>query len=102
MRVFGSPFRLAVAVVAALIASPLATRAIAGDAGGPPVAGVHQHTSYASDVDTAAPAGDAATSESGMSGPIVGGGSSGALVINATFDASITGNGNAAAIEAMI
>src|SRR5690349_19231636 len=102
MHTFGSRYRLAVAVVATLIASPLAVRSAIADGGVPSLAGVGQHVSNASDVDTSASAADAATGGSDISGPIVGGGSSGALVINATFDASITGNGNAAAIEAMI
>jgi len=102
MHTFASRFRLGVAVVATLIASPLAVVSAIADGGAPSLAGVGQHVSSAFDVDASAPAADAEASGGGISEPIVGGGSSGALVLNATFDSSITGNGNAAAIEAMI
>src|SRR5690242_11410028 len=70
MHAFASRFRLAVAVVATLIASPLAVVSAIADGGAPSLAGVGQHVSSASDVDTMAPAVDAATAESEISGPI--------------------------------
>src|SRR5438552_7791506 len=79
-------------------------RANAADTDAPMIVGAGQHVSYHSgDVGAgAAPEIDQGAGAASGDGPIVGGGRSGALVINATFDSSITGNGNAAAIEAMI
>src|SRR5690349_14028168 len=63
--------------------------------------GAGQHVTHES--STSAAATTAGGSDVGVpSEPIAGGGASGALVINATFDSSITGNPNSAAIQAMI
>src|SRR5215831_16056945 len=89
---------LAVAVVTACAANVSATPLEQG--GGTSFgAGRTDHVAYEStDVRSdAAPEGAATTS-----GPVVATGASGALVINPTFDSSITGDANDSAIEAMI
>ena len=94
----------ALALAVAVTVCVWAGRANAADTDAPMIAGAGQHVSYHSgDVGAgAAPEIDQGAGAASGEGPIVGGGRSGALVINATFDSSITGNGNAAAIEAMI
>ncbi|HEY2387854.1 MAG TPA: NF038122 family metalloprotease [Candidatus Binatia bacterium] len=74
--------------------------AAAADDGAPFAVGSSLHVSYASPdaLDATAPG----TFEGAAEGPIVFTGHSGALVINATFDSSITGDVNSAAIQAMI
>ncbi len=90
---------IAIAWVGAVGATPLE------QAGTPLGIGSSQHVSYASpDWRVAsAPGRDQGAPAIGSSfPPIAGAGTSGALVINATFDSSITGDANAAAIETMI
>jgi len=69
------------------------------DSGGVPFGvGSSTHVSFES-TDLSGGAAPAVGSEAS---PIAGTGTSGALVINATFDSSITGDVNSAAIQAMI
>jgi hypothetical protein len=63
-------------------------------------AGRAEHASYATNVPSDAAPEGAATAV--MDGPVVATGASGALVITPTFDSSITGDPNSAAIQAMI
>jgi len=94
--------RAAIAVVVTCVVVATAHATSLEDSGAPfPIAGSGQHVSYPSS-DVRADAVESATAESAAEGPIVVVGRSGALVINATFDASITGDPNSAAIQAMI
>ena len=95
----------AIAFVAAMTAGIGAGRpastALGQDNGAFPIVGSGAHVSYHS-ADVLAGAVPYQGAAGVEEGPIVGTGSSGALVINATFDASITGDPNSAAIQAMI
>jgi hypothetical protein len=86
-----------------LTMAPIAWATVARAEVGPLVPASQTHVSYASDdvrTDAAPlPYGSATGAEGG---PIVVTGKSGALAITPTFDSSITGNGNSAAIQAMI
>ncbi len=93
---------LALALAAGRVGTVWATPSAQG--GGAPVAvGPAVHVSYASTDATGggAPELGQATTAAGEA-PLVATGASGALVITPTFDSSITGDPNAAAIEAMI
>src|SRR5258705_13642381 len=94
----------ALVVAIALLACVCVGRADAADAGAPFTAGSGGHVSYEStDVRAdAAPNVYQGTAVDVGEGPIAGTGRSGALVITPTFDSSITGDPNSAAIQAMI
>jgi len=78
--------------------------AAAADDAASPMVGSGRHVTYGSPTlrnDTAPDLAQSGTAGGGA-GPIVGGGRSGALVLHATFDSSITSNANSAALQAMI
>src|SRR5712691_588785 len=94
---------LALAIAMACVGSVGATPLEQG--GGVPLGiGSAEHVSYAStDLrHDATPALDQGATTVVTGAPLAGTGASGALVINATFDSSITNDANSAAIEAMI
>jgi hypothetical protein len=96
--------RRMVAIAVALTIAVYVAGAGATDTGAPLLLGSGEHVSHESTDVGAVAAPELYQGATGAvgEGPIVGGGSSGALVINATFDSSITSNVNSAAIQAMI
>jgi hypothetical protein len=93
---------ISVLAIAGMLVAGAATAAAQAD-GAPTLVGSWRHVAKASpDALAGDAAGPQAVTGADGSGPIVVFGKSGALVISATFDTTITGNANAAAIEAMI
>ena len=94
--------RLALAVTMTALLSG-SGRAATADSAVPLLVGSGQHVaSQSTDAQRAAPALVQSETASAAATPIAGGGRSGALVIHATFDSSITGDPNSAAIQTMI
>src|SRR5438552_663622 len=94
--------RLVLAVTMAALLSGTG-RAATTDGAVPRMIGSGQHVaSQSTDAHRTAPALVQPETASGVAAPIAGGGRSGALVIHATFDSSITGDPNSAAIQTMI